>query len=129
MGLLGLGVAIVTMLVGFNKGAGMPECCKEKSVGGVSYVLLEETDTGRYGCKSNCVYEKVDSPGSRFCFKVGGLNVVCEDNDGAGLGILISGGFDTDTSVEVYSPGNNLHCVLPSIPVEMFGHTSDDLTL
>ena len=35
-----------------------------------------------YGCKSNCVFEKESSPGSRFCFKEGDLEVVC-DGDGA----------------------------------------------
>ena len=53
-------------------------------MGGVSYTLLEETDTARYGCKSNCVFEREGSPGSRFCFKEGDLEVVCEDDDGAG---------------------------------------------
>ena len=42
-------------------------------------------------------------------------------------GILISGGFHTGTSVEVYTPNNQ--CVLPSLPEEMFAHTSDEGTL
>ena len=67
-------------------GASIPECCKEKMVGGVSYVLKEETDTERYGCKSNCVFERVDSPGSKYCFKEGDLEVVCEDDDNGGGG-------------------------------------------
>ena len=41
-------------------------------------------------------------------------------------GILISGGDGTGT-VEVYSLNN--HCVLPSLPVEMADHTSDEGTL
>merc|ERR1719376_633013 len=88
MGLLGLVMVTMLVVVGYTKGASIPECCKEKSVGGVSYVLLEETDTGRYGCKSNCVFERVDSPGSRYCFKEGDLEVVCEDNDDGGVGNL-----------------------------------------
>merc|ERR1719376_1944459 len=86
MGLLGLVMVTMLVVVGYTKGASIPECCKEKSVGGVSYVLLEETDTGRYGCKSNCVFERVDSPGSRYCFKEGDLEVVCEDDDDGGVG-------------------------------------------
>ena len=42
-------------------------------------------------------------------------------------GILISGGFGTGTSVEVYSLNNQ--CVLPSLPLEMYAHTSDEGTL
>ena len=42
-------------------------------------------------------------------------------------GILISGGYGTGTLVEVYSPNN--HCVLPSLPDERRGHTSDEGTL
>jgi len=77
----------ILVVVGYTEGASIPgECCKEKMVGGVSYVLVEETDTGRYGCHSNCVFEKVDSPGSRFCFKEGDLEVVCEDDDNGGVG-------------------------------------------
>ena len=54
-------------------------------------------------------------------------------------GILISGGantrggddtnHDTMISVEVYRPGTNYHCELPSLPVMRFGHTSDGMTL
>ena len=51
----------------------------------MSYSLVEETDTVRYGCKTNCVYEMVARPGSRICFKEGNLQVVCEESDsGAG---------------------------------------------
>ena len=44
-------------------------------------------------------------------------------------GILISGGYSALTSVEVYSPGTNYHCVLPSLPDKRWGHTMDGLTL
>ena len=66
----------------FILAASIPECCKEKIVGGIAYTLVDETDTIMYGCKSNCVFEKKGSPGSRFCFKEGDLEVVC-DGDGA----------------------------------------------
>ena len=44
-------------------------------------------------------------------------------------GILISGGKGTETSVEVYSPGVNYHCLLPPLPDKRGGHTSDGMTL
>ena len=47
----------------------------------MAYTLVDETDTGKYGCKSNCVFEKMGSPGSRFCFKEGDLEVVCDGDD------------------------------------------------
>jgi len=77
-----LSLWLIAVAATYSKAAIIPECCKEKSVGGVAYLLVEETDTGMYGCRSNCVFEKKDSPGSRFCFKEGDLEVVC-DGDGA----------------------------------------------
>jgi hypothetical protein len=94
-----LALCILALATGYTKGihclnclcfelrnfilaASIPECCKEKTVGGVRYMLVDETDTNKYGCKSNCVFEKESSPGSRFCFKDGDLEVVC-DKDGA----------------------------------------------
>ena len=47
----------------------------------MAYTLVDETDTAKYGCKSNCVFEKMGSPGSRFCFKEGDLEVVCGDDN------------------------------------------------
>ena len=53
----------------------------------MEYTLVAETETVRFGCKSNCVFERVGNPGSRFCFKEGDLKVVCEDTEnGAGAG-------------------------------------------
>ena len=40
---------------------------------------MEEEDTSGYNCMTNCVYEKKDSPGSRFCFASGDLPVDCGD--------------------------------------------------
>merc|ERR1719250_165655 len=58
-------------------------CCEAKTVGGVSYTLIEaEGDTGSFGCKDTCVYEEIGSQGSRFCFKLGGpdaLEATCTD--------------------------------------------------
>jgi len=60
------------------------DCCKEKTVGGVDYLLvgLSDSDTKRLGCKSDCMFERKDSPGSRFCFATGDLEVTCEDDEG-----------------------------------------------
>merc|ERR1719431_1256186 len=87
MGLQGLWV--LALAAAHTQGASIPQCCKKKSVGGVEYTLVDETDTVSFGCKSNCVFERVGNPGSRFCFKEGDLEVVCEDTeDGAGGTIL-----------------------------------------
>merc|ERR1739838_1127913 len=55
------------------------QCCTRKTVGGVEYSLVDEIDTSGYNCLSSCVFEKADSPGSRFCFASGELPVNCGD--------------------------------------------------
>merc|ERR1712106_475626 len=55
------------------------QCCTRKNVGGVEYSLVDEIDTSGYNCLSSCVFEKADSPGSRFCFASGELPVNCGD--------------------------------------------------
>merc|ERR1719293_263930 len=57
--------------------AGVITCCKEKTVGGVKYRKTGDEDTSKFGCKENCAYEKVNSPGPKFCFKKGNLEVEC----------------------------------------------------
>jgi len=61
----------------------LPEpCCSKKTVGDLSYTLVNSEDTsiaGRYGCKSNCVYQQDDLPGSLFCFADGDLPTTCAD--------------------------------------------------
>ena len=44
-------------------------------------------------------------------------------------GILISGGVDTESSVEVLNPTTGKTCSLPSLPDQRGGHTSTGLTL
>jgi hypothetical protein len=53
----------------------------KKTVGGVPYTLVDEADTSDYNCVSNCVYERDDIPGGRFCFKEGNLEVVCNEGN------------------------------------------------
>jgi len=52
------------------------ECCKEKTVGGVGYLHVEQGEVPAE-CKSRCIYSRVDNPNSRFCFAVGDLPVTC----------------------------------------------------
>jgi len=51
---------------------GINKCCEEKVYGGYTYKLVAEENTAQYDCLQNCVYEKQDRPGSRFCFAAGG---------------------------------------------------------
>ena len=60
----------------------MSTCCKEKTVGGVKYRKTGDEDTSKFGCVENCAYEKVDSPGPKFCFKNGNLKVKCAPDEG-----------------------------------------------
>merc|ERR1719244_1895184 len=58
-------------------------CCNKKDVGNKSYTLVSSEDTSiasTYGCKSNCVYEQDDLPGSKFCFAVGDLPTACKES-------------------------------------------------
>ena len=56
------------------------KCCSEKKVGDILYTLAEsdkDADTMKFGCKDGCVYTADEDPIDRFCFKDGGLPVVC----------------------------------------------------
>merc|ERR1712013_539447 len=72
---------LVRLLALFQVALGQPveQCCTRKTVGDVEYSLVEEEDTSGYNCMTNCVFEKKDSPGSRFCFASGDLPVDCGD--------------------------------------------------
>merc|ERR1711936_1189768 len=61
--------------------ANMKDCCLKKTVGGESYSLVKKDKefTSMYGCPAPCIYEKVGSPGSKFCFKPGDLEVECQE--------------------------------------------------
>ena len=66
-------------LILWISGQPVEQCCTRKTVGDVEYSLVEEEDTSGYNCMTNCVFEKKDSPGSRFCFASGDLPVDCGD--------------------------------------------------
>merc|ERR1712025_1543567 len=55
------------------------ECCSRKTVGNVDYSPVDEMPTSRLNCLTNCIYERDDRPGSRFCFASGSLPVDCGD--------------------------------------------------
>jgi len=69
---------LLASVVLLTQGNIIPECCVDKSVGGVDYVLVATNETQAFGCKTNCIYAKKDSPSEKFCFKQGDLPVECE---------------------------------------------------
>jgi len=70
------------LIVAYVQAADTTECCTTKTVGGESYKLVDaEEDTASFGCMNSCVYEKIGSQDSRFCFKVGDLEAMCNDID------------------------------------------------
>merc|ERR1712151_265767 len=69
-------------------GQPIEQCCTRKTVGGIEYSLINETDTSGYNCKTNCVYEKDEAPGSRYCFASGDLPVDCGDGGNSNRQII-----------------------------------------
>ena len=43
----------------------------------MKYRKTGDEDTSKFGCVENCAYEQVDSPGLKFCFQNGDLEVEC----------------------------------------------------
>eukprot|EP00092_Neocalanus_flemingeri_P087035 GFUD01109764.1.p1 GENE.GFUD01109764.1~~GFUD01109764.1.p1 ORF type:complete len:225 (-),score=22.46 GFUD01109764.1:163-837(-) len=74
-------LVLLAVVVGYAEAATIERCCSQKMVGGVNYTLVEIENTTKYGCDWDCVYEKVDMKGSRICFQVGPLPVVCDDQN------------------------------------------------
>ena len=48
------------------------ECCQVKTFDGVYYVKVDKKDTSSHGCIDSCVYEQLNNPGLRYCFRKGG---------------------------------------------------------
>merc|ERR1719431_1079510 len=77
---------LVFLIISWKLGFAGPltgPCCDKKDVGNISYTLVSSEDTSiasTYGCKSNCVYEQDDLPGSKFCFAVGDLPTACKES-------------------------------------------------
>jgi len=57
-------------------GPGNAPCCQNKTVGDYGYVLISEGEVPS-NCLSNCIYQRVDQPGSRYCFAPGEQPVIC----------------------------------------------------
>jgi len=53
-------------------------CCDFKVVGGVDYVKISRGAVPPQ-CKSDCIYEREDTPGSSYCFAQGRLEKLCMD--------------------------------------------------
>jgi len=54
-------------------------CCWNKTVGAYSYTLIHNhTAPIPSTCKNNCIYERNDQDGSRYCFAVGENQVQCQ---------------------------------------------------
>merc|ERR1719427_1988609 len=53
------------------------ECCDAKNVGGVDYIKVLYVGEVPEKCLTDCIYEKKNMPGKRYCFKRGSLAVHC----------------------------------------------------
>merc|ERR1719312_1875883 len=74
-------LVLVVICAGALLGEEGSDCCISKTVGPHAYTLLENDAAAiTMGCKSSCVYQRDEEPGTRFCFKTGDLPVTCEDS-------------------------------------------------
>eukprot|EP00092_Neocalanus_flemingeri_P038208 GFUD01041589.1.p1 GENE.GFUD01041589.1~~GFUD01041589.1.p1 ORF type:complete len:281 (+),score=28.27 GFUD01041589.1:86-844(+) len=96
-------LVLLAVVAGYAGAATIERCCSQKMVGGVNYTLVDTKSTAKWGCQSDCIFERVDTKGSRFCFKAGDLEVVCQE-DNAGYCMCQEGGFPfKDKCVKEYS--------------------------
>merc|ERR1740128_1133051 len=67
-----------------TKPPGSEECCLEKTVGGVRYLLVGTDSDGQItkelDCLSPCVFAEEGKPESKFCFARGDMKVECKDD-------------------------------------------------
>jgi len=71
----------IASIIGCVVSSPLPDpCCPRKTVGKFSYSLLGHDEvTASFGCKNDCVYERDDQQGSRYCFQDGGILIpACE---------------------------------------------------
>jgi len=66
-------ILVLEILLGLAACRETNDCCQTKLHGGATY-QLRDVDTTLPECHDNCVYEKKGEPGSRFCFKSGGIS-------------------------------------------------------
>merc|ERR1712033_92618 len=69
------------LIIPFVSGDGHEECCDKKMVGNFEYTYVKGGGTSKYNCLQPCIYERMDKPGSRYCFAAGELEVTCEDDE------------------------------------------------
>jgi len=50
------------------------DCCYKKTVAGIPYTQVAGDTSQHSECKPDCVYERDDEPGSRYCFRDGNIN-------------------------------------------------------
>eukprot|EP00092_Neocalanus_flemingeri_P009348 GFUD01010060.1.p1 GENE.GFUD01010060.1~~GFUD01010060.1.p1 ORF type:complete len:144 (+),score=3.56 GFUD01010060.1:66-434(+) len=74
-------LVLLAVVAGYAGAATIERCCTQKMVGGVNYTLVDTKSTAKWGCQSDCIFERVDTKGSRICFKAGDLEVVCEEDN------------------------------------------------
>jgi len=155
---------LVFLIIPWKLGFGGPlvgPCCYKKDVGNISYTLVSSEDSSiasTYGCKSNCVYEQDDLPGSKFCFAVGDLPTSCKesleennslltkspeentslltespegpcDNGLCNQGVLITGGNPTYQSSQLFVPATGKFCQLKDLPDDRHRHTLNNLVV
>merc|ERR1719308_354488 len=103
-------------------------CCNKKDVGNLSYTLVSSEDTSiasTYGCKSNCVYEQDDLPGSKFCFAVGDLLTACKESPEENTSLFTESP-EENTSLLTESPEGPCDNV-PCSQGRILLHTEDNL--
>ena len=60
----------------------LKNCCLEKTVGGVGYILSgwNEKKAKALGCQNACMYQQVNGQDrANYCFAIGSLPVACGD--------------------------------------------------
>ena len=58
------------------------DCCPEKTVGGLTYLLdpsWADDPRNTFPCLSSCVYQQEDNPDSWYCFGPGNFEASCEE--------------------------------------------------
>jgi len=99
------------------------ECCKSKTVGGITYNLLENsTDVVPQKCTKKCVYQKEGSL-SRYCFAPGSLPVECREDSSVNPNYNIKNNLPIPFSIsgqisffEVPQPWCNTNITFQNIP-------------
>ena len=57
------------------------ECCKTKTVGGITFNYKTLRVTKKFNCKSRCIYISDEYPDKEFCFAVGNQTSSCLESE------------------------------------------------